>query len=134
MNPSPTLNLILNTIVQYKQNTNLMGKVGLRFSLVLWKRAMILSQLTFLLFCYFHSVVLILANEVNLLSYNIGDSPQVVEENYSCLLCFLSFRLNVYSSSHSYWKSTVICNYANIYYCHSSVLFVNLFLLLYSLA
>lgn len=88
MNPSPTLKLIFNTIVQYKQGTKLMGKVGLRFALVLWKRAMILSQLTFLLFCYFHSVVLILANEVHLLSYDIGDSPQVVEENYSCSFVF----------------------------------------------
>jgi hypothetical protein len=35
---------------------------------------------------------------------------------------------------HIVWKMTVICSYANIYYCHSSILFVDLFFLLYSLA
>lgn len=56
-----------------------------------------------------------LASEVrSLLSYNRGDSSLVVEESYSCLLCFISFTLNVYSFPNSYWKSTAICSYVNI--------------------
>ena len=44
MNPLPTSYPSLSSIVWYKHKTSLVGKVSLRFALVLWRGEMVLSQ------------------------------------------------------------------------------------------